>query len=316
MKKTNTSKWILALLLCWSLPALACTLPKSYYKNVACTSQQGVFLATRDNNTPVALLNQKGNKTTDLFAYDGALGTHMAHGLLPVRKGQKIGYINSKGKVVIPIKYDSLGAKDFARKPSNSRIIVKLNGSFGVIDTKGNVIVDFDKSISNISDFKNNRATITKGARQYTIDQNGAIVSQNDSNQSPSLSQEPIGLQSSQTQFSNQSQDVRFIPHLENGKWGFVDDNDVLMIIHAFDEVHSFSEGLAGVRQGTHWGFIDKSGTLVIPFRFDDAGILKNNSDKPEMTEPFTFINNKAWIGNLNDGTKLCINTQGVNISC
>lgn len=126
MKKTNTSKWILALLLCWSLPALACTLPKSYYKNVACTSRQGVFLATRDNNTPVALLNQKGNKTTDLFAYDGALGTHMAHGLLPVRKGQKIGYINSKGKVVIPIKYDSLGAKDFAVKtkqqPNHSQV--------------------------------------------------------------------------------------------------------------------------------------------------------------------------------------------------
>lgn len=43
------------------------------------------------------------------------------------------------------------------------------------------------------------------------------------------------------------------------------------MISPSYDEIQSFSEGLAAVRQGTKWGFIDKTGNFAIPPEFDYA---------------------------------------------
>ncbi len=50
----------------------------------------------------------------------------------------------------------------------------------------------------------------------------------------------------------------------EGDKWGFIDQQGALAIGLQFDDVSSFSEGLAGVKEGDKWGFIDKQGALVI----------------------------------------------------
>lgn len=88
------------------------------------------------------------------------------------------------------------------------------------------------------------------------------------------------------------------------------------MIVFAFDEVRPYSEGLAAVRQGEFWGFINHAGQLVIEFRFDNAGIIADSTDSPHLPTSFVFSQGKAWIGNLNNGDKLCINAQGVNVNC
>ena len=53
------------------------------------------------------------------------------------------------------------------------------------------------------------------------------------------------------------------------GKWGFIDKSQNLVIPHSL--VRSFSGGLAAVRVGKKWGYIDHTGKLVIPPQFDDA---------------------------------------------
>jgi hypothetical protein len=55
------------------------------------------------------------------------------------------------------------------------------------------------------------------------------------------------------------------------GKWGFVDKSQKLVIPRQYEMVRSFSEGLAAVQVGKKWGYIDHSGKLVIPAQFDDA---------------------------------------------
>lgn len=351
MKKMhkNTIKLLLAIS-CWSsLSAFACNLPTSYYKNVICTSEQGVFLAMRDNKEPVALLDNKGNKTADLFSYQDALATHMAHGLLPVRQGQYIGYINSKGKVIIPIKYDSLGAPDFARKANNHRIIVKYNGAFGVIDTKGKVIVDFDKSIEHISDFSKNQALVSQNKGQYTISQHGNIINDKQSllnyqnnvghpsdnpnsdnvNNDDAIATNTINPnhpnsadntndsnQNKQSLLAQDTPNKSFFPNQQDDKWGFVDEHGIPMIRHVFDEVRPFSQGLAGVRVDSHWGFIDKAGKLVIPFRFHQDRIKHDNQSDNDTNQSFVFINDKAWVSNFNDDIRLCINIYGKNVIC
>jgi hypothetical protein len=55
------------------------------------------------------------------------------------------------------------------------------------------------------------------------------------------------------------------------GKWGFVDKSQKLIIPRQYDMVRSFSEGLAAVKVGKQWGYIDHAGNLVILPQFDDA---------------------------------------------
>ncbi|MEJ6070646.1 WG repeat-containing protein, partial [Psychrobacter sp. 16-Bac2893] len=86
------------------------------------------------------------------------------------------------------------------------------------------------------------------------------------------------------------------------------------------DEVRPFSEGLAGVRIDAEWGFINLGGELVIPFNFKDFDDSNNKSlsldsrykDKPS----FVFVADKAWIGSLENGTKMCIDKEGAAIAC
>lgn len=315
--------------------AHACTLPKSYYKHVSCTSVAGVFLAVKDDGSPVALLNRQGVKTADLFAYDAVLARQMNSGLLPVKKGNKIGYINAQGRIVIPLIYDSLGGGNWARTAANGRIVVKKSGAWGVINTQGGTVVGFDRNINYISDFSASGATIRTRSGSYRVNYQGQTASQ--AAQAAQAQTTQAQRRSPQPSRQNQStpspapweqtpdslwvdspagSQPLFTPHQQDGKWGFIDSNGVPMIVYAFDEVRPYQMGLAAVRQGTHWGFIDTAGRLVIEFRFDDAGVIKDSLDAPELPEPFLFYQGKAWIGNLNNGTKLCIDTQGNNVTC
>jgi hypothetical protein len=55
--------------------------------------------------------------------------------LIPYRKGDKWGYIDKQGEIVIPIQYDDAGffSEGLAR--------VRVNGKYGFIDTKGNMVI-------------------------------------------------------------------------------------------------------------------------------------------------------------------------------
>lgn len=306
MKKYPVTTLLLGLL---TPLAYACTLPKSHYKNVSCTARSGIFLAIKDNGSPVALLDKKGNKTADLFAYDAVLGLEFRSGLLPALKNGKVGYINNKGKTIIDFNYDRINDNQWARGVRDERVIIKQDRGFGVLDTRGKVIVRPDKTIGHISDFSQGLATVTANGSTYTIDKNG-----NRTQQAPNLSSTPE-LTRSQGSLPNPNT-LKLTPRQQNGKWGFVDDKGVPMIIYTFDDVRAYSENLAGVRMGDNWGFIDKSGQLVIDFRFHKDGFILDSTKNPELPEPLIFKNGKAWIGNLNNGDKLCINSQGVNITC
>lgn len=54
-----------------------------------------------------------------------------------------------------------------------------------------------------------------------------------------------------------------------NGAYGFIDKNGKTIMKPEFDEISSFSEGLARVKVNGEWGFIDKNGKIVIKPKFD-----------------------------------------------
>jgi hypothetical protein len=84
-------------------------------------------------------------------------------------------------------------------------------------------------------------------------------------------------------------------------KCGFIDTSGRPVIPLKFDDVRSFSEGLAGVRQGALWGFIDAKGSTRIPFEYDDHPFQSPDS--------YTFVGGRAA---YRVGTKMgVINSEG-----
>ncbi len=301
------------LLLMPKAEAASCKLPKSYYKNVSCTSDSRYFLAEKDLGAPVALLNSNGKKVLDLTRYQTVAADKLAGGLLPVQRYDRVGYVNLQGQEVVPVMYDRLsGGSDWARAVAQDRIVVKKDGEYGVISTTNRVVVPFSSSISSIDNFKNDRARVQKNKTTSWIDKDGrAIATPNANNERDASKKLPsTNSMMSAAVATSASVFTTLKPHQQDGRWGFVDDNEVTMITYSFDEVKPFSEGMAGVRMEDKWGFVNLGGELVIPFRYPD-----NLSDIDDASA-FVFKEGKAWVGNLRDGGKTCVSLTGETVSC
>ena len=303
------------MLLMPSAQAAGCKLPKSYYKNVACTSSSKYFLATKDYGAPVALIDSKGKRVVDLSRYQKVDANQISGGLLPVLRNNQVGYLNMKGREVVPAMYDVLkDSQGWARPVSDGRIVVKKDNNYGVINTANSIVVSFSAAIDDIDDYRNGVARMRKNGATSWIDKNGNSARDPNAGSvkepAPASSNEP----SSQSKPSTSSGFTTLQSRQQDGKWGFVDDNNVTMITYSFDEVRPFSEALAGVRIDEKWGFINFGGELVVPFRFDSDGVSAGGTYKGKSS--FMYIGGKAWIGNLKNGNKMCIDKQGAGVAC
>lgn len=313
---------VIALFVAPNVNAARCKLPKSYYKHVSCTASPNYFLAVTDSGRPVALLNKKGKQAVNLQRYQKVAVNKLSEGLLPVKRANKLGYVNMRGVEVIPATYDVMSGSNWARRVSNGRIVVKKNGRYGVINTSNSVILPFSSHISSLSDYKKGKAKMVRSGKTYWVNSAGkkTAIKPKAASQT-SVTQKANANQSNPNDIEflrvpQKPEDMQLKPHSSDGKWGFVDQNGTTMIIYSFDEVMPYSEDLAGVKLGSKWGFIDKGGNLIIPFRFEDSGITRNNVDEKNPQPAFTFVNGKAWIGNLVNGKKMCIDKSGVSTDC
>lgn len=59
-------------------------------------------------------------------------------------------------------------------------------------------------------------------------------------------------------------------PYSDEGKWGYIDRDGIIIIKHQFDRALEFSEGLACVNIDEKWGYINHDGVIVIEPQFDD----------------------------------------------
>ena len=296
--------------------AASCKIPKSYYKNVSCTASSGYFLAIKDFGAPVALINKQGKSVVDLSRYQKVDADKISGGLLPVLRNGRVGYVNMQGRETIPAMYDMLKeSQGWARPVSEGRIVVKQNGHYGVIDTANKTIVPFSAAISDIDDYRGGMTRVRKNQAISWLDKNGKPTRDPNSNSKADSQTSTTNENAKEIQQSAPSSPFTTLqPRQQDGRWGFVDDNNVTMITYSFDEVRPFSEGLAGVRIDNEWGFVNLGGELVIPFRFDKSGVSVGDSYKDQPA--FVFTSGKAWIGNLKNGAKMCIDKEGSSVGC
>lgn len=301
--------------------AASCKLPKSYYKNVSCTASKGYFLAIKDFGAPVALIDSSGNRIVDLSRYQKVDADKISGGLMPVLRNSHVGYINMQGREVIPTIYNMLneaGGKVWARPVSEGRIVVKKGGDYGVISTSNDTVLPFSAAIIDIENYRSGTARVRKNQATSWIDKSGKTTgSPNGSDSTQASANHTATTASSLPSQARPPVSDRFttlLPHQQDGKWGFIDEKNVTMITYSFDDVRPFSEGLAGVRVDNKWGFVNLGGELVVPFRFDNSDVTVG--DRYKGVSSFVFKDGKAWIGNLQNDDKMCIDKEGTSVAC
>lgn len=184
----------------------------------------------------------KGKTTKFNYQYDQV--AEMSEGLAAVKKGSKWGYIDSKGKLVIHVKFDDAGSFNEGIAP------VRLAGKWTYIDKNGKQITNllFDR----VFPFCNGVGVVIKGNDYGAIDARGKMII------SPKFSY--LGF------FLNGVASA-----ILNDKVGVIDKKGKVLIDFKYNYIGYFFEGLAVAKKGNKYGYIDMKGKEVIPFIYDYA---------------------------------------------
>jgi hypothetical protein len=145
----------------------------------------------------------------------------------------KYGYINSKGKLVVPCKFEV--AENF----SNGLGLVYTNGKYGFIDATGAIVIP--ATLDKANSFSNGYAWVSSGGTGFFIDK-----------------------QQNRYEVDNVAKGYEFVSDelvmiYVNGKYGFSNLNNELIIPAEYTKMTPFNNGLAIAQKKEKYFFIDKS---------------------------------------------------------
>jgi len=206
------------------------------------------------------VLNEKCKEVISPI-FDGV--SNFINGLASFKINGEWGFINEKGKVVIQPKFSSVGT--FAE---NGLARVTMKGKYGLINRKGELINGalFDM----LGYFYHGLAMVKVDGKWGYLDEKGNIAIQPRFYEARDF--EPSGLAWVGTErggvyIDKKGEERRrrgkFVPNglalaHENGKFGYVNQKDEIVIEAIFDGAHDFApNGLARVRVKELWGYIE-----------------------------------------------------------
>lgn len=298
---------------CFALPAQAyedeCKPPKSSYAEVSCTADDNYFIARDSNYNNQALLNKRGKKVANLRGYDNIDVWMMNEGIFAVMKNDKVGYMNTQGKLVVPTIYDNLIDPDdkydetWANKASEGRIVVAKNGKYGIIDTNNKLIMPFTSKYSFIDGVNEGMALVRSESGKYGfVNKNGKELI------APKY-------QATDGHFGGYYGFQQGLAGMFNGKkWGYITKSGKVAVPFVYDEIRHFSEGVAGVLKNGKWGFINGANKTVIPFQYSDKNVERYSVNYMGANY-FIFDEGVAQVATINDN-EICINKSGKKVTC
>ncbi len=159
------------------------------------------------------------------------------------------GMVDSKGKQLLPCRYDGLG---FLEESGNKVLrVFKKQEKYGLIDTLGRLAVSLQ--YDDIGSFSDGRLAVKRNGAWGFVDRNGREVV-------------PCRFDEVGT-FSEGWAAVRL-----GSKWGFIDKNGHVEVDFRFSKAGSFNNGLAPAKaDGPHFGFINRKGEWAIKPQFPKA---------------------------------------------
>ena len=193
--------------------------------------------------------------------------------LLPIKQGDKWGYINKKGEYVINPQFDMANAF------SDGLAKVCINEKYGFIDKDGKFVIN--PTYSSATDFFEGKAwcVAPKGA-PVLLNTGGEVISEIKAARS----------------VSNYSDGLAIAVN-DNGKYWAIDGNGntafELPIEYAF--ASNFVDGLAAVQSlNRTFGYVDKKGNVVIDCQFNSAEHFMNGRAVVMSGDKYGVINKKG----------------------
>lgn len=240
----------------------------SEYDNISQSKgEAGVWLATND----VELGFKEIEITKPINEEYDFIGESSNTGIRVVRYSMKYGFINNKGDVIVPLKYDEVGCGyDWLyHKAGNDKtqwhypilMSVSQNGKWGFVNKRGTLVTPlvFDK-VDDTSSNDNSPTWVSKEGRYGCVDTLGNYVM-------------PLLYESEINFYNHQPAKVK-----KCGKWGFIDQSGKVIIQFRFDSTRGFCDkaGLAPVSMNGKYGYINLSGEEVIPIKYEFADDFEN----------------------------------------
>lgn len=165
-------------------------------------------------------------------------------GYAVVEQNGAYGLIDTKGEVVLDFAFNSIGQGDLLYPVREDRL-------YGLMDVSGTLVQSYQ--YDNMGMYQEELALVEQNGKWGYLDNTGAMVIE------PSLDQA-----------------FHFVDGLawvrNNNMSYYIDSSGrTQLTMYGMDEVTSFSQGYARGKQGHFYGFFDKTGATVVPFIYRDA---------------------------------------------
>lgn len=231
-------------------------------------SYEGIVRVVADGKTYFLLGNGE-----PFFDQPFTYADRFAEGFAIVGDGEHFGFINKRGKLVVPLKLD--GALRF----SEGLAAVMVNGRCGFINVTGELVIPM--RYEQVRSFSDGLAAVRlppgpdRPAVVGYVNRNGNWAVRDDAGRFDELDR-----------FSDGMARVRV-----GDRWGYIDRSMKLAIEPAYEDARDFVNGSAAVKIDGRWGYINKRGRVVVEPRFDLADDFDQTMAMVALENKYGFIN-------------------------
>lgn len=234
------------------------------YDYILCTSNK----ITAKKGDSIEIYNAKGEKQNS--KYDDRIETSNENYIIIIDDEDNFGIVNKDGQTVVENKYE------YIEYAFDNYFIATENGKVGVIDVNKGEVIEFKYDIIQKIKDKNalqaiisNTNTIemynNKMEKQFAI-KNAILYTYN--NYIKLISNEDMKyIDNNGNIISNKEilKENELFAYSQNGKWGFVDNANNIVIEVKYDMVTEFNiYGFAGIKKNNKWGVVNEEGQVIV----------------------------------------------------
>ena len=177
-----------------------------------------------------------------------------------VKKNGKWGLINTKGEVLADCIYEEFFIPHLALLFYNDIATVKKDGLWGFLNKKGKPITSFIYEAVGSTDF-DSPEFISTFCGGMAVVKKGEKWGAIDTNGKERV---PFIYD----YISNYRAESTIVQQDE--KWGYINKNGEIVIPIIYDEIKWIERGLCPVKKDSLWGFLNERGEIVVPMMYDD----------------------------------------------
>ncbi len=233
-----------------------------------------------------------------------------SEGLAVVKDKKYYGFIDTTGKVVVPLTF--VKASSF----SQGRAAVRKESACGYIDRFGDPVVSF--KFTKCMDYEDGRAVVYKGIRRAgLVDLEGKMVLEPSVNRLLKFSEGRGLVRDRNYRFYYITESAKMYDGFyekasafkngialvkENGKWGIINQRGLTIIAPKYDKIEDFNDGYAKVRIHGFNGLSNLKGELIVQPNYEYISYAGNGIFRVEQGDEVGYFNSKGdWVWELSN---------------